>query len=982
MILWQDETSTFFIWSPFTPNSRPTKLISASSFPKDIIMANVSMDSKLLALQPTQKSVIVYDMKEKKQWKISIKNIVGNNILAGGVVWSEHGGNSQDLVLITSKGIELHKVSSARGQCKLSRSIMQTTQLFCYEPNFRAVILGCKTRENIIEITGFYLRYDLSDAPRLELPPPDKMPVFRLDEGASDHSIKLIVLYGVLYLCVHYRRKNTTDSLALYDLSRGQSRISQSFSYPLYMSSDVNISVSDNILCCHCLQNQLTFLLDVRQCKNRNKVASSAIDQVSFGACTLILDEESGEPMTPKGGSGLTSSGRDSTHDMTSPMKQLLQGEGDGSPKHSARKLMDATVRLGPKNSDDDEGGSNSSRSEKEFFDAIFVESLFGNISSSMKFEKDNDLYISPQRRDSNVIMSTRRHVEEPYTGVWQFLAPNWVWDPCGRRLWKIKCNFPAVVGTVQSAERIVQFLSARGLPVEAPRPVYMSDSGCDGADAKTLLFYVIFRGIVEKQSDMWFYYLFTEFAKNYAVEYRKGQPSFGGYGLLQRNSDLTDISFTDQAPPPPPGKLRSSMADNRQSMSHKPDGEGKKTLLPGRLLTMARQAHAKRSSVTCHDSDNDQWDDTRIGVDNGPFLPDVTDEPLEPIGLASYFPEISSICQCAFRNRVRSQSVQKVASERRPSFVPSSEFRNLQAIRRNYESGMIITQNEMLRHIWLPLALEYTKHGHTDAENDVDFLIKTLKIYISSLKSVAVVVNASLSLLLLNLLAFREKFKELAHIIQLQFFSDSPELAVALLDMADTMLDAKKNYYGGTNMFDLVRQLQYAISTLQQAGKDILWRGHDHGTVIRWMLSHGHLDEALRLCIKSKTSLKNASAVVPGVDFFRAALMELSLSLKKGIDEKESKTDACRVPNQQPWRQNKYQIRTEDVTRKKYMTEVEGIALLNSLHAFLNKWDASLFTLQQSTGKSRLASMIDFPHDVFDENNTLMLKIKFGYVS
>jgi hypothetical protein len=63
-------------------------------------------------------------------------------------------------------------------------------------------------------------------------------------------------------------------------------------------------------------------------------------------------------------------------------------------------------------------------------------------------------------------------------------------------------------------------------------------------------------------------------------------------------------------------------------------------------------------------------------------------------------------------------------------------------------------------------------------------------------------------------------------------------------------------------------------------------------------------------------------------------------------------------------------------------MTEDERVSLLNSLHAFLAKWDSSLFTFQQSTGKSRLASMIEFPDDYFNEDNTLMLKIKFGFVS
>jgi hypothetical protein len=1040
MVLFQD--NTFYLWSPFGHDSRPAKLLSDPCFPDVVHFAKVSMDSKLLALLPSHKTVVVHDLKTLKQWKISIKNIPGNQILPGGLIWSEHGGNSQDLVVVTSKGIELHKVSSARGQCKLSRSIMQTTHHFCYEPNFRAILLGCKTRDGTINITGFFLRYDLSDAPRLELPPPDKMPSFRLEEGARAQDLKMIVLYGVLYLAVHYCGENeATDTLVLYDLSRGQHRITQTFSYPLYMSSDINLSVTDNILCCHCLQNQLTFLLDVRQCHDSE--AAEGGGQMSFGACTLVLDEDS---------SLVRDNGPAGSHDITSPVKQLLQGEDmDGSPKHLVPHIMSALSMEGGEEGGTDDSSTSASPSPstatKESYDALFIEAIFGTSRSSMKFEKDNDIFISPQRRrqqqQQQAHASPRRHVEEPYTSAWQFLAPNWVWDPHHNRLWKIKCNFSAVVRTVQSAERIVHFLSARGLPVQAPRPVFQADSEEDGADAKALLFYIIFRGIVDKQSDTWFYYLFTEFAKNYAVEYHKAEPSFASgslsIGLVQRHSDMTDDSFLEQPPPPPPpprGKLGSVSTSQShgqgqgQGQDHgrgyKAAGEsGKQSsshpLLPARrLLNLARQAHAKRAmasgvsarragNVLDTDEGDEHWDDTRVGGASGPFLPDVTDEPLEPVGLVSNLVEISSIGQWALQNKSQAQVRAAGGSERRPSHhsaaaSASSELQhNLQCIRRNADAGMIITQIEMLNHIWLPLSLEYTTSGDAKASENVDFLISALKVYISSLKTVAVVVNASISLLLLNLLAFREKYKELAHIIQLQFFSDSPEFAVALLDIADTMVDAcaSRCKQHDSSSDDCIPhrapvqhldQLQYAIATLQQAGRDILWRGQEHGTVIRWMLSHGQLDEALRLCIKFRSSFKNATAVVPGVDFFRAALADISSSLKaqKQGQGQGGAADLSKASRTRPWRQNKYEVRSggqgqgQGMTSHqcRYSSEDDRVALLNSLHAFLMKWDASLFSFQQSTGRSRMAALVDFPEGLFNEDNTLMLKIKYGFVS
>jgi hypothetical protein len=542
MILFKE--NSFYLWSPSSHDTKPTKLLTDTSCPQDILFAKISMDSQLLALLSSPKSVIVHDMKIKKQWKITIKNIAGNQILPEGIIWSEHGGNSQDLAVVTSKGIELHKVSSARGQCKLSRSIMQNTHFFCYEPNFRALLLGSMTRDNTIEITGFFLRYDLSDAPRLELPPPDKMPVFRLDVGAGAQDVKLIVLYGTLYLSVHYSG-DETDSLVLYDLSRGKSRITKTFSYPLYMSSDVHVSVTDNLLCCHCLQSQLTFLLDVRLCdtdkvlRTENNLNSKSKKSgtgngsganVSFGACTLVVDEEVERALKEErrdGTSAMAAAG--GINNITSPVKKLLQGSDDEKDiaKRGGKQQRNENEKVhvpsiaalsldsslsSPEGQVELEGHEDtviSGNIMKEKFDTLFVQSLFGATGSSAKFEYDNDVCVSSasssyqQNHQQQPRSHCRRHVQEPYNNQWQFLTPNWVWNPHDCHLWKIKCNFSAVVSTVQSAERMVHFLSARGLPIEAPRPVYQSDCE-DGGDAKALLFYKLFRGIVDKQSATW----------------------------------------------------------------------------------------------------------------------------------------------------------------------------------------------------------------------------------------------------------------------------------------------------------------------------------------------------------------------------------------------------------------------------------------------------------------------------------------------
>ena len=85
--------------------------------------AKISLDLAIFAAQISSTTELVVDISSKKIWSVDIKSSDENSILSNGLVWSEHGGNSQDLVLVTKKGLELYKTSSSRSQCKLSRSM-------------------------------------------------------------------------------------------------------------------------------------------------------------------------------------------------------------------------------------------------------------------------------------------------------------------------------------------------------------------------------------------------------------------------------------------------------------------------------------------------------------------------------------------------------------------------------------------------------------------------------------------------------------------------------------------------------------------------------------------------------------------------------------------------------------------------------------------------------------------------------------------
>lgn len=136
------------------------------------------------------------DTSNSKRYRIEIKH--GNTssislsanpseVLPNGIIWSEHGGNSQDLIIVTSKGIELHKISSVRNQCKLSRYIASSIAHYWYNAQNRFLLVAsiASTISNSpalfedvhhsagdgIVMSGFFLRCDKNaHFPKFELP--------------------------------------------------------------------------------------------------------------------------------------------------------------------------------------------------------------------------------------------------------------------------------------------------------------------------------------------------------------------------------------------------------------------------------------------------------------------------------------------------------------------------------------------------------------------------------------------------------------------------------------------------------------------------------------------------------------------------------------------------------------------------------------------------------------------------------------------
>ena len=123
-LLFQD--SYFYVLDPGDAVPSPKLFYHLlENTPTKIINAKVSLDYQVLSIQVSHTSVLVIDIVKSKRWVVTIKHPNDSTILEPGMLWSDHGGGSQDLILVTTRGLDLYKISVPRNQCKLSRLLPQ-----------------------------------------------------------------------------------------------------------------------------------------------------------------------------------------------------------------------------------------------------------------------------------------------------------------------------------------------------------------------------------------------------------------------------------------------------------------------------------------------------------------------------------------------------------------------------------------------------------------------------------------------------------------------------------------------------------------------------------------------------------------------------------------------------------------------------------------------------------------------------------------
>jgi hypothetical protein len=244
-----------------------------------------------------------------KKWKIELKN--GSEILANGVIWSEHGGNSEDLIIVTNKGLELYKINNKKSYCKLSRTVAQSVMSYWYNVEYRMILIAAAMKstgttaptndffgfsafsrekkeaavgkgnqqenlKKLLLMDGYYFKAERSAVPMLELPPPDKIPRFELGPGVTTDCIHLLNVYDKLLTLVRYNTNNSEGYFGIYSITK--TSVEKLFSLSVgSMTKEIKLSTFDNLIVCHDLSAKLSYVYDIQKIPREKASRASSV---------------------------------------------------------------------------------------------------------------------------------------------------------------------------------------------------------------------------------------------------------------------------------------------------------------------------------------------------------------------------------------------------------------------------------------------------------------------------------------------------------------------------------------------------------------------------------------------------------------------------------------------------------------------------------------------------------------------------------
>ena len=1029
--------SVFYLWAPwFNGHSFPDpvkfftlpgpglgqSLSFLRSTAEDVTMvmyAQLSLDSQLFAAQLSPTKVLVSDLKMKRNWTVDIKTPMDNKILSKGLVWSDHGGNSQDLVIVTRRGLELYKISSARGQCKLSRTVSHRVTAFFYEPNHRFLLLASPPSStsggdmvNIFqfEMNGYFLNINNHDkeAPgssvRFELLPPSRTPSFELGQGSlakcvikdGFESMWVVSLYGTVYcVCrmhltaaavVHRdpEKKVNHDVLVLYAISRASVVATHVCFLNCVVDKKPRLSVVDNLLLCHVAemgQPRRTVLFDIAlSITSAQRVYLAPTTSESTPAYVEYVDPLCAPPLSrfdcPAGGG-------------VSPVPTpMVGGEiGGRTPKKDSWDALGGGG-MGPSVG---AGGSPSKGAEAASVPAAAAGTPARRRSNaslaqaaSLYAQPGEDIPRGADRASTDVVTGVDAdssaapggtiNVADDCDNRLRYIAPGWIWDKEKRCQWQIHLpvsDIAAAIEAVDGPRRMFRFLLNRGQLVGAPRPVPIINRedflGVTREAKACLLTYL--RGYVGLKS-----------VSLGVVE--------SLFGILVRPY-MSEVQRSLSVPASASSSHPSSPAVGVQSDQERTFGA------VGASASASPIGSGQRAPVT---GSVDSSGSARAPGDVEPL-----------VALQQCMGEIVEL-RGRFNSGPTSSDDSGGKLERRATNSPERlGLSNVAAARRCGDGALVVTQYDLIDSVWLPLL----RRLKGDNKAAIDRLTAALCSHIGLLRGAGLAVHPALSLMLFYHLQSYGHYGEACRLLQFQFFPDASELAVAALELSAELSDslASNSTTAGAGRSPLC--VPTMVRTLQQAGVDMLWRLEERAVAVRWLLGRGEVAEAMNVCIKRKGCWRKglAPSAIPGADFFMAAVTcvaaehrAMLVARRVAVERKCRQEEDQAVEQRRQMEEQAAELAAMGVEAEatevvataaptpavveflvdpaELAAESKRVRLFHALYSFLKEWDYGLLTVNQGTGKSKLASVAKFPEYAFeqDERACRTLKKLFGF--
>eukprot|EP00939_MAST-03C_sp_MAST-3C-sp1_P001487 g1487.t1 len=285
----------------------------------DILGVKMSVSKRFMAIQRSTTTVEVIDLSSRTDLKLCCRYKEKNRLLRGGICWCKYTEDTEALILVTLRGIEIHRLainSKAETTCKYMRTIKQKLVTRFWFKSFvsrgrpsspsssssssssppsssgvptegRGSASSLSTSGMIflgIGASGREVRPILLDS----FSPRTSMPNFQLgpnvggrrdvgDKKSSDdsseggeplrnESVRLVSLYGLLY-CVHIRQDRDDRVCDVYLVSKD--KVSLVHTLPLYTKARCHLHVIDNLLVVHNPEGSCTMLFDLKAKKGR-----------------------------------------------------------------------------------------------------------------------------------------------------------------------------------------------------------------------------------------------------------------------------------------------------------------------------------------------------------------------------------------------------------------------------------------------------------------------------------------------------------------------------------------------------------------------------------------------------------------------------------------------------------------------------------------------------------------------------------------